>query len=133
MNTYLLWFVVLYLVGTMGIGVYAGTRIKNTADFAVAGRSLPALAWQESAGDLSDVPLDCGCEPAPAPAGGCECALWVQSVLARLIGEGLIPCAAQRALRAEIDARFERANRLARAGKQRLCEHVLLSCCEYWK
>ncbi len=29
----------------------------------VAGRSLPALAWQESAGDLSAVPLACGCEP----------------------------------------------------------------------
>jgi SSS family solute:Na+ symporter len=41
MNTTLLWFVILYLIGTMGIGVYAGTRIKSTADFAVAGRSLP--------------------------------------------------------------------------------------------
>ncbi|MDI1258351.1 sodium:solute symporter family protein [Aquabacterium sp.] len=41
MNTTLLWFVILYLVGTMAIGVYAGTRIKNTTDFAVAGRSLP--------------------------------------------------------------------------------------------
>ncbi len=41
MNTTLLWFVILYLVGTMGIGVYAGTRIKNTTDFAIAGRSLP--------------------------------------------------------------------------------------------
>ncbi|MDP9996067.1 alkylation response protein AidB-like acyl-CoA dehydrogenase [Variovorax boronicumulans] len=28
----------------------------------IAGRSLPALAWQESAGDLSAVPLACGCE-----------------------------------------------------------------------
>ncbi|MCL1961055.1 MAG: acyl-CoA dehydrogenase family protein [Desulfovibrionaceae bacterium] len=28
----------------------------------VAGNSLPALAWQESAGDLSDVPLECGVE-----------------------------------------------------------------------
>ncbi len=41
MNTELLVFVVLYLLGTMGIGIYAGTRIKNTADFALAGRSLP--------------------------------------------------------------------------------------------
>lgn len=41
MNTTLLAFVILYLLGTMGIGIYAGTRIKNTADFAVAGRSLP--------------------------------------------------------------------------------------------
>lgn len=41
MNTTLLAFVILYLVGTMGIGVYAGTRIKSTADFAIAGRSLP--------------------------------------------------------------------------------------------
>jgi SSS family solute:Na+ symporter len=41
MNTTLLAFVILYLVGTMGIGIYAGTRIKDTADFAVAGRSLP--------------------------------------------------------------------------------------------
>lgn len=41
MNTTLLAFVILYLVGTMGIGIYAGTRIQSTADFAVAGRSLP--------------------------------------------------------------------------------------------
>ena len=41
MNTQLLAFVILYLVGTMGIGIYAGTRVKSTADFAVAGRSLP--------------------------------------------------------------------------------------------
>lgn len=41
MNTTLLTFVILYLVATMGIGIYAGTRIKNTADFAIAGRSLP--------------------------------------------------------------------------------------------
>jgi SSS family transporter len=41
MNIELLAFVILYLVGTMGIGIYAGTRIKSTTDFAVAGRSLP--------------------------------------------------------------------------------------------
>ena len=41
MNTTLLAFVILYLLGTMAIGIYAGTRVKNTADFAVAGRSLP--------------------------------------------------------------------------------------------
>ena len=41
MNTTLLWFVILYLIGTMGVGVYAGTRIKTTTDFAIAGRSLP--------------------------------------------------------------------------------------------
>lgn len=37
----LLGLVVLYLLGTLAIGVYAGTRIKNSADFAIAGRSLP--------------------------------------------------------------------------------------------
>jgi SSS family solute:Na+ symporter len=41
MNTTLLAFVILYLLGTMAIGIYAGTRIKTTADFAIAGRSLP--------------------------------------------------------------------------------------------
>src|SRR5690606_36077990 len=41
MNHTLLAFVILYLVATMGIGLYAGTRIKNTTDFALAGRSLP--------------------------------------------------------------------------------------------
>lgn len=41
MNTTLLAFVILYLVATMAVGIYAGTRVKNTADFAVAGRSLP--------------------------------------------------------------------------------------------
>ncbi|MBB5204333.1 SSS family transporter [Inhella inkyongensis] len=41
MNTTLIVFVVLYLLGTLAIGVWAGSRIKNTADFAIAGRSLP--------------------------------------------------------------------------------------------
>jgi solute:Na+ symporter, SSS family len=43
MNPTLITFVVLYLVGTLAIGVWAGTRIKNTSDFAVAGRSLPLI------------------------------------------------------------------------------------------
>ncbi len=43
MNTILIVSVVLYLVGTLAIGVWAGTRIKNTADFAIAGRSLPLI------------------------------------------------------------------------------------------
>src|SRR3954469_11506588 len=43
MNYTLVTFVVLYLLGTLGIGVWAGTRIKNTADFAIAGRSLPLI------------------------------------------------------------------------------------------
>ena len=41
MNTTLIVFVVLYLLGTLAIGVWAGSRVKNTADFAIAGRSLP--------------------------------------------------------------------------------------------
>ncbi len=43
MNTTLVTFVVLYLMGTLAIGVWAGTRIKNTSDFAIAGRSLPLI------------------------------------------------------------------------------------------
>lgn len=43
MNTTLLAFVVLYLLATMAVGMYAGTRVKNTTDFAVAGRSLPLI------------------------------------------------------------------------------------------
>jgi len=43
MNTTLIVFVVLYLLGTLGIGVWSGTRVKNTSDFAVAGRSLPLI------------------------------------------------------------------------------------------
>ncbi|QPF75080.1 sodium/solute symporter [Roseateles sp. DAIF2] len=43
MNTTLIAFVVLYLLGTLALGVWAGTRIKNTSDFAVAGRSLPLV------------------------------------------------------------------------------------------
>ncbi|HEY1393635.1 MAG TPA: sodium:solute symporter family protein [Methylibium sp.] len=41
MNVTLLVFVILYLVGTLAIGVWAGTRISSTSDFAIAGRSLP--------------------------------------------------------------------------------------------
>jgi SSS family transporter len=36
-------FVVLYLLITVAIGLYAASRVKNTADFAVAGRSLPLI------------------------------------------------------------------------------------------
>jgi SSS family transporter len=43
MNVTLITCVVLYLLGTLGLGVWAGTRIKNTSDFAVAGRSLPLV------------------------------------------------------------------------------------------
>ncbi|GAB3457500.1 sodium:solute symporter family protein [Massilia terrae] len=43
MNFTLITCVVLYLLGTLGLGVWAGSRIKNTADFAVAGRSLPLI------------------------------------------------------------------------------------------
>ena len=37
----LLWFVVIYLAASIGIGLYAATRVHNTRDYAVAGRSLP--------------------------------------------------------------------------------------------
>jgi SSS family solute:Na+ symporter len=43
MNYTLVAFVVLYLLGTLAIGVWAGTRIHNTTDFAIAGRSLPLV------------------------------------------------------------------------------------------
>ena len=34
-------FIVLYLLGSVAIGLFAATRVHNTADYAVAGRSLP--------------------------------------------------------------------------------------------
>ena len=37
----LIGFVVLYLAISVGIGLYAATRVHNTKDIAVAGRSLP--------------------------------------------------------------------------------------------
>jgi len=37
----LLWFVIAYWVVSVGIGLYAATRVHNTKDFAVAGRHLP--------------------------------------------------------------------------------------------
>ncbi|MET0858546.1 MAG: sodium:solute symporter family protein [Telluria sp.] len=43
MNTTLITSVVLYLLGTLALGVWAGSRIKNTSDFAIAGRSLPLI------------------------------------------------------------------------------------------
>ncbi len=43
MNVTLLVFVLIYLVGTLALGAWAGTRVKNTSDFAVAGRSLPLI------------------------------------------------------------------------------------------
>jgi len=43
MNYTLITCVVIYLLGTLALGVWAGSRIKNTSDFAVAGRSLPLI------------------------------------------------------------------------------------------
>ncbi|GAB1234240.1 sodium:solute symporter family protein [Ferrigenium sp. UT5] len=37
----LLWFVVLYLLFSVGIGIYASSRVHNSRDFVVAGRNLP--------------------------------------------------------------------------------------------
>ncbi len=37
----LIWFVVLYLLASIGIGLYASTRVHSAKDFAVAGRHLP--------------------------------------------------------------------------------------------
>lgn len=37
----LLTFIAIYLLVSIGIGLYAATRVHNTADYAVAGRSLP--------------------------------------------------------------------------------------------
>ncbi len=41
MNHTLLGFVILYLVVSIGIGMYAATKVKNTGDYVAAGRSLP--------------------------------------------------------------------------------------------
>ena len=35
-------FIVLYLLASIAIGLYAATRVKCTSDYAVAGRSLSA-------------------------------------------------------------------------------------------
>ncbi len=43
MNMTLLVFVIVYLLGTLAVGVWAGTRIKTTSDFALAGRNLPMV------------------------------------------------------------------------------------------
>lgn len=37
----LIWFVILYLLISIGIGLYAATRVHNTRDYVVAGRHLP--------------------------------------------------------------------------------------------
>lgn len=41
MNVVLLGFVLVYLLGTLALGAWVSRRVKNTSDFAVAGRSLP--------------------------------------------------------------------------------------------
>ena len=40
-NSNLVWFVILYWVISVGIGLLAALRVKNTKDYAIAGRSLP--------------------------------------------------------------------------------------------
>jgi solute:Na+ symporter, SSS family len=37
----LLWFVIAYWVISVAIGLWASLRVKNTKDFAIAGRHLP--------------------------------------------------------------------------------------------
>ncbi|PIY06114.1 MAG: sodium:solute symporter, partial [Gallionellaceae bacterium CG_4_10_14_3_um_filter_60_1069] len=37
----LIWFVVLYLLFSVGVGVYAARRVHTSRDFVVAGRNLP--------------------------------------------------------------------------------------------
>ena len=37
----LIWFVVLYLLVSIGIGLFAATRVHSAKDFAIAGRHLP--------------------------------------------------------------------------------------------
>lgn len=37
----LVWFVALYLLASIGVGLYAATRVHNAKDFAIAGRRLP--------------------------------------------------------------------------------------------
>jgi len=37
----LIWFVMLYLLVSIGIGLYAATRVHNVKDYVVAGRHLP--------------------------------------------------------------------------------------------
>jgi len=37
----LLWFVIIYWIVSVGIGLWAGTLVKNSKDFAIAGRALP--------------------------------------------------------------------------------------------
>jgi len=37
----LLWFVITYWIISIGIGLWAGTLVKNSKDYAVAGRALP--------------------------------------------------------------------------------------------
>jgi Na+/proline symporter len=41
MASNLIWFVTLYLIVSICIGLYAATKVKNSADFVVAGRHLP--------------------------------------------------------------------------------------------
>ena len=37
----LIWFVILYVMVSISIGLFAATRVKTTKDYAVAGRHLP--------------------------------------------------------------------------------------------
>ena len=39
----LLWFVIVYWVISVGIGLWAATRVHNSKDYTVAGRSLPLV------------------------------------------------------------------------------------------
>ena len=46
----LIWFVIIYWVVSVGIGLWAALRVKNTADFAAAGHSLQQRPTAAAAG-----------------------------------------------------------------------------------
>ena len=70
-------FVLLYIAATIAIGVIAATRVKNTSDFALAGRSLPLpmvitatfATWfgSETILGLPGRFIESGCGGLPAP------------------------------------------------------------------
>ena len=53
----LIWFVVLYLAVSIGIGLYAATRVKGATDYVVAGRRLPLYMKDASNLDKDQKPL----------------------------------------------------------------------------
>ena len=76
----LIWFVIIYWVISVGIGLWAALRVRNTTDFAVAGRSLPFYIVTATVFATGSAPRRCWASPPCSCARACPASCPTPSV-----------------------------------------------------